>query len=216
MKQIAVTLLILFAQLVTSAQAANCKADRVEVDPFTNERTVHTEKRMLTDRVNGFVGRVWGGNASEVLVRAISEGEKSFIAIEVRLLKTYSSSPSDEDLHEALNVKKGAKLLVLMDDDSVVKLYADRDFRTKAVYDVDVDGNYGVDARVTALYTLDEESADALTSGEAMVIRVAIESGRLGLSGRDNSINFGTNSKSKYFFKDAVLCLQQDHSVEST
>ena len=126
------------------------------------------------------------------------------------------SRRADRSLHEALNVKKGAKLLVLMDDDSVVKLYADRDFRTKAVYDVDVDGNYGVDARVTALYTLDTESAGALTSGEAMVIRVAIESGRLGLSGQDNSINFGTNSQSKHFFKDAVLCLQQDHSAEST
>jgi hypothetical protein len=216
MKQIVVTLLILFAQLVTSAQAAECKGVRVETDSFTNERTIHTENRMLTDRVNGFVGRVWGGKASEVLVRAISEGEKSYIAIDVRLLKTYSSSPSDEDLYEALNVKKGAKLMVLMDDESIVKLSTERDFRATARYDVDVDGNYGVDARVTALYTLDAESADALTSGEAMVIRVAIESGRLGLSGRDNSINFGTNSKSRHFFKEAVLCLQQDHSAKST
>ena len=58
MKQIAVTLLILFAQLLTSAQADDCKGVKVEVDSFTNEMTIHTENRMLTDRVNGFVGRV--------------------------------------------------------------------------------------------------------------------------------------------------------------
>jgi len=216
MKKIVVTLLILFAQLTAGAHAAECKFDRVEVDSFTNERTVHTQKRMLTDRVNGFVGRVWGGKASEVLVRAISEGEKRYIAIEVRLLKTYSTPPDVEDLREALSVKEGAKLMVLMDDDSVIKLDADRDFSGKAGYDVDVDGNYGVDARITALYRLDEETANALTSGEALVIRVAVDSGRLGLSGRDASINFGTNSKSRYFFQDAILCLRQDHAAEST
>jgi hypothetical protein len=215
MKKLAVMLLLLIAQLLTSAHAADCEVDRVLVDPLTNEMTVHTKKRMLTDRVNGFVGRVWGGAASEVLLRAISEGEKRFIAIEVRLLRTYSSPPSDEDLHEALYVKQGARLSVLMDDDSVVKLYADRDSRAKTEYAVDVDGNYGVDARVTGLYTLDADSAGALTSAAAMVIRVAVESGGLRLSGRENSINFGTNSKSRYFFKDAVLCVQQDHSAES-
>jgi hypothetical protein len=215
MKQLVMILLLLISQLLTSAQAADCEVDRVLVDSETNVMTVHTKKRMLTDRVNGFVGRVWGGAASEVLARGISEGEKRFIAIEVRLLRTYSSPPSDEDLHEALYVKQGARLSVLMDDDSVVKLHADRDSRAKTEYAVDVDGNYGVDARVTGLYTLDADSAEALTGGEAMVIRVAVESGRLGLSGLDNSINFGTNSKSKSFFKDAVLCLQQDHSAES-
>jgi len=216
MKQLAITLLLLIAQLLTNVHAADCEVDRVLVDPVTNVMTVHTKKRMLTDRVNGFVGRVWGGGASEVLMRAVSEGENRFVSIEVRLLRTYSSSPSDEDLHEALYIKKGARLSVLMEDDSVVKLYADRDARAKAEYAIDTDGNYGVDARVTGLYTLDADSAGALTSGAAMVIRVAVESGHLGLSGRENSINFGTNSKSKYFFKDAVTCLQQDHSVEST
>lgn len=216
MKQPAVMLLLLIAQLLTSAHAADCEVDRVLVDSETNVLTVHTKKRMLTDRVSGFAGRVWGGAASEVLVRAISEGKKKFIAIEVRLLRTYSSPPSDDDLQEALNVKAGASLSVLMDDDSVVKLYADRDSRANTEYAVDVDGNYGVDARLTALYILDAETAEALTGGEAMVIRVAVDSGHLGLSGRDNSINFGTNSKSKYFFKDAVLCLQQDHSAELT
>lgn len=215
MKQIVVTLLILIAQLMAGAYAAECKIDRVVVDSFTKERTVFTQKRMLTNRVAGFVGRVWNDNASEVLVRAISEGEKKYIALEVRLLKTFSSPPTDEDLREALNVKEGAKLLVLMDDDSVVKLYADRDTRAKAGYEVDVDGNYGVDARVTVLYGLDEETADALTRREAMVIRVAADSGRLQLSGRSDSINFGTNNKSKHFFKDAILCLQQFHSAES-
>ncbi len=215
MKQIVVTLLILIAQLITGAYAAECKIDRVEVDTFTKERTVVTQKRMLTDRVTGFVGRVWRGKASEVLVRAVSEGEKKYIALEVRLLKTFSSPPSDEDLSEALNVKEGAKLLVLMDDDSVVKLYADRQIRAEATYEVDPDGNYGVDAKFAALYRLDEETTEALTSQEAMVIRVAADSGRLQLSGRDDSINFGTNSRSKHFFKDAILCLQQFHSAES-
>ena len=216
MRHFIVTLSFLIAQLVVSAHAADCKVDRVEVDPFTNEKTVHTQKRMLTERVSGFVGRVLGGNASEVLMRAISEGEKRYIAIEIRALKTYSTPPTEEDLRAALNIEKGAKLLVLMDDDSVVKLYADRDFRAKTAYDVDTDGNYGVEARITALYTLDEETAEVLVSREAMVGRVAVESGRMGLGGREGSINFGTNSKSKLFFKDAILCLQQDHPADST
>ena len=216
MRHLVVTLPFLIAQLFVGAHAADCKVDRVEVDPFTNEKTVHTQKRMLTERVTGFVGRVLGGNASEVLMRAISEGEKRYIAIEIRALKTYSTPPTDEDLQAALNVKKDAKLLVLMDDDSVVKLYTDRDFRGKATYDVDTDGDYGVEAEITALYPLDEESAEALVSREAMVVRVEVESGRMDLGGREGSINFATNSKSKLFFKDAILCLQQDHSAEST
>lgn len=216
MRYFVVTLPFLVAQLLVGAHAADCKVDRVEVDPFTNEKTVHTQKRMLTERVSGFVGRVLGGKASEVLMRAISEGEKRSIAIEIRALKTYSTPPTDEDLRAALNVKKGARLLVLMDDDSVVKLYADRDFRAQAAYDVDTDGDYAVEAKITALYALDEETAEALVSHEAMVVRVEVESGRMDLGGREGSINFGTNSKSRLFFKDAILCLQQDHSVEST
>jgi hypothetical protein len=215
MKQIVVTFLLLVAQLAVAAPAAECEFDKVEVDSFTNERTVHTQKRMLTNRVDGFVGRVWGGKASEVLIRGISEGENQYIAIEVRLLKTFSTPPDDEDLREALSVKKGARLMVLMDDDSIVKLDADRAFNGKAGYDVDVDGDYGVDARITVLYRLDEESTHALISGEATVIRVAIDSGRLALSGRDASVNFGTNSKSRHFFEEAILCLQQGPSAEA-
>lgn len=199
---------------VPLVHAAECKYDRNEIDSFTSDWLVHTQKRMLTDRVNGFVGRVFGGSASEVLVRGVREGGLDYIALEIRLLKTYSSSPDTQDLREALSVGKGAKLMILMDDKSVVRLEAARDFRGKASYNVDSDGNYGVDARISILYNLDESNVESLTNNEAAVIRVAVDSGRLGLVGREGNINFGTNNKSKHFFRDAVTCLQQAAPAE--
>jgi hypothetical protein len=214
-KQLAIGLLVFVALLASESRADECKFDRIEIDTFTKEKTVHTQKRMLTDRANGFVGRVFGGDASEVLMRGISEGGDRYIGVEVRLLKTYGTPIDTQDLREALLVKEGAKLMILMDDDSIVKLSADQDYRGKASVDVDADGNYAVDAEVTALYRLTDESAEALTSREAMVVRVAVDSGNLGLSGREANINFGTNSKSKSFFKDAIICLEQGAQLES-
>jgi len=214
-KSVVVPSLVLFAQLMATAQAAECKYDRIYVHETTNEKIVHTEKRMLTDRVEGFVGRVFGGKSSEVLVRGISYGEKDYISIEIRLRRTYASPPDSDDLSDALTVRENAKLMILMDDDSIVKLDAVREYKGKAKPWSNEDGSYDVDVNIAAAYRLDDETARSLTSGEAMVIRVEVDSGRLGLSGRNSNINFGTNSKSKSFFNDVVLCLQQEHAAEA-
>lgn len=112
-------------------------------------------------------------------------------------------------------MREGAKLLILMDDDSIIKLDAVREYKGKAKSRMDDDGTYDVDASIKPIYRLDDDIARSLTSGEAKVIRVEVDSGGLGLSGRNSNINFGTNSKSESFFKDAILCMQQERASEA-
>lgn len=208
--------LLLLAFLTSGAYAADCEFNRDEVNPATNERYVQTKRVMLTDRGVGFVSRVMKGHASEILASAVGKGSENYVLLQIRLQRTYAEMLNEDDLRDALTVPEGAKMMILMADDSIVSLHASQTAMAKTETGFDSDGNLTVGVRTAIFYGLDDSTAKVLAGQDAMVVRIAAKSGRMNLIGRENSINFGTTKTSKGAFKRAVLCLEQRLSAEST
>lgn len=149
-----ISALFLASVLGSNAYADECKYKENETDPFTKQRVALTKWKAFRPTGNQAVNHGW-------MAGRIKDG-KTFLALRLGIVG-YKGSP--------VIIPKGARLLVLMADESIVELAAYEEIWVK-------------DSSEVILYELADETLQALTTQGTTDIRVST-------SDRDHDFNFG-------------------------
>ncbi len=151
------------------AIAADCKYKKNEKDPFTDEKIILTKWKTFGPSGNQAVNHGW-------MAGIVNHG-KTFLALKIGIVG-YGANPT---------IAEGAKLLVLMADDSIVEL---------AAY------NHVAAAGRNAVvrFELDAAAFSALTEQGATDIRISTSNG-------DHDFSFGRKPTTKMQF--VLGCTQQ-------
>ena len=195
------TLILAFVLILTaqSAEAADkCKYSKDKADPFTKVHTRVTKWKQVTS--------TWMAESREIdgWIAADSIDDKYRLLIKLDYTTRTKMDPSEYEFEDAIVVLEGAPLYVLMADESVVKLLAEKEVR-KDSYDVSPEeygfdtSDYRVRAVATIHYLLDAAAMEALSSQSATNLRITAEN-------RNFDIEF--NKKSFDDIKDTILCIQ--------
>jgi len=194
------TLILAFVSVLMAqpADAADCKYSKDKVDPFTKVYTRETKWKQLTSS--------WMANQREIdgWVAADSIGDQSRLWIKLDHTTKTKIDPSEYELEDAIVVLEGAPLYILMADESVVKLLAEKEVRKNA-YDIAPEDNefetskYTVRAAATIKYLLDAAAIEALGSQSASNLRI---------TAADRNFDIKFNKKSIDDIKNTILCIQ--------
>jgi hypothetical protein len=149
--------------LSSIANAADCKYAENERDPFTDQRIVETKWKTFRPTGNEAVNHGW--------IAGWMKDGKNFLALRIGI-PAYSGGP--------LIIAKGAPLLLLMADDTVMELTAYQETWIK-------------NRNVVILYELNADTLAALTAQGTSDIRVTTNNG-------DHDFNFGSKPTDKIQF----------------
>jgi len=190
----------------SSAVAAGCKYTQKEIDVFTKERMVRTDWDALHGGASRFFGEIIGA-LSVLEVAATREGDRRYLNFKVRVSDTTMYAPRDWELRDAIAVPKGASLTIVLADETIIELYADKTIRgtTKAKND---EGTYVVKSTITPRYVLDDVTIKALVAQEALAVRMAVSNGIFEFTSGGSHIDFGVHEKSRGGIRDAIYCAE--------
>lgn len=154
--------------------AADCKYQTDSTDKFTKVRTLRTNWDSLMSWTTGF----GADNYSDTYVSALSKGKggsfNTYLSVQISAYKYSKYQPRDHELENLIVVPEGARLLIMMEDQSIVELQASRGETARSGYQAP--GGDGGEYRITTViaigYTLDDSTADLLTAQNATHIRV--------------------------------------------
>ena len=168
-----ISIAIMLLATLSPAQAAKCKYEVNSVDKFTKVKTLKTKWASL-DPWSIIIG------SDSYLVAAISAGlNAESRTLGLQLIRQQSSSyrPRDYELRDVIVVPKGARLLVLMVDDTIVELPALHEVRASAGYAASNGQQTEFEIKTVAEinFALDESDVEALMKQEAKRIRVEAE-----------------------------------------
>jgi len=179
------TLLILgitFALGSPAFAADKCKFESHGVDSFTKQVVAETKWKSFRSFGNQVGNHGW--------MAARSEGKKQFLGLKVVVVDHDATRPERPNLHEnRVLIPMGAKLLILLADDTILELAASTEARGKSSFKAPGDrmgdpGSYIVSTEAIAWYELTADTRDALLAQGATDIR-------LSASDRDHDITFG-------------------------
>lgn len=164
---------IMLLAVLSPAQAAKCKYEINSVDKFTKVKTLKTKWASL-DPWSIIIG------SDSYLVAAISadlNAESRTLGLQLIRQKSSSYRPRDYELRDVIVVPEGARLLVLMADDTIVELPALREVRANAGYAASngQETEFEIKTIAEINFALDASDAEALMKQEAKRIRVEAE-----------------------------------------
>lgn len=179
------TLLILgmtFASGGPAEAADKCKYEKHGVDSFTKQMVAETKWKSF---------RTFGDHAENYgWMAAKAEGGKQFLGFKIVVVDFDSAMPERANLHEnRVLIPQGAKLLMLLADDTILELTASAKARGRSDFTVPNNptgnsGRYVVKTTAIAWYELTADTRDALLAQGATDIR-------LSASDRDHDFTFG-------------------------
>ena len=149
-----ISMIFLASVLGSAAYADECKYKENEADPFTKERVALTKWKAFRPTGNQAVNHGW-------MAGRILDG-KTFLALRIGIVG-YDGPP--------VIIPEGAKLLILMADESIVELAA-------------YEETWVEDSSAVVLYELNDETLQSLTTQGTTDIRVSTSAG-------DHDFNFG-------------------------
>src|ERR1039457_4009552 len=113
---------VMLSVVETNAQKDDCKYQTNEVDKFTKKKILATK----WDRFTKFM-------AQPTFVSGIAEGDKKYVGIKIVSTSNSSQSkPSNEDVNNSISsmyIPMGAKITVLMADQSTIELKTEQETR---------------------------------------------------------------------------------------
>lgn len=176
------TLVIALALGSPALAADKCKFEKHGVDSFTKQMVAETKWKSFRTFGNGYENHGW--------MAARAKGGKQFLGLKIIVVDNDSARPERPNLHEnRVLIPQGAKLLVLLADDTILELAASAEARGKSSYTVPGDqlgraDSYIVSTTAIAWYELTAELRDALLMQGATDIR-------LSASNKDHDFTFG-------------------------
>ena len=162
---------IVLLGLSTGVNAAKCKYAQDEVDPFTGVKTLQTKWDQLTS--------TWMADMREIdgWISVLAVGDQVTLWVKLDYSIKTPKEPAFGSLRDAIAIQKGAPLLILMADDSIIELPAINEVR-KDAYSVppweqsgDTD-KFVVRAVASIEYALSAEAIAALKAQHATDIRI--------------------------------------------
>jgi hypothetical protein len=162
--------------------ADKCKYEKHGVDSFTKQMVAETKWKSF--RTFGDQSENHGWTAAK------AEGGKQYLGLKIVVVDRDSTMPERANLHEnRVLIPQGAKLLILMADDTILELAASAKARGKCDFRVpDIrtghPETYVVDTTTVVWYELTADTRDALLAQGATDIR-------LSASDRDHDFTFG-------------------------
>jgi len=200
------TTLALFvtALLITNgtAHAAKCKFQTDSTDKFTKVRTLQTRWDPLESFFND-LGKTSGTTLTSY-ASAWHESGSTRLGIRIGLSSYSKRRPPDYELMDTVVIPEGARLMVMMADETVVTLFAKEEMRFNSKLlppntGSNVTDKFAIDTYAYIYYPLDAELIAALTSQKATNLRVEAV---------DKNYDIEIHKKSFGDLKKAIECLQ--------
>jgi len=196
-------LVILSALFTTSAvHAAKCRFQHDSTDKFTKVRTIWTR----WDPMESFFGDL-GDRSMDTpagFVSAWYEAGEISLRIKIELKGLSDLAPPTYELEDTIVVPEGARLLVMMADETIVTLYSASEERvnsgvTPPETGMNITSSFEIEAEADIRYALDDEAIAALSSQAATNIRV---------EAADTQYDVTIHKKSFGDIKNAIECIQ--------
>jgi hypothetical protein len=170
LKPYLITTAVLLLAIHAPARAATCKYEVNSVDKFTKVKTLQTKWASLDP---------WAviiGTDSYLAARisAHLQAESRFLGLHLTRHESSSYRPRNYELEDVIVVAEGARLLVLMADDTIVELPVLHEVRANASYAA-ADSSateFAIKTVAEINFALDETTTEALMKQEAKRIRV--------------------------------------------
>ncbi len=196
-----VTAMILIMVAAPVAHAEKCKYNENRIDDFTGEKILSTKWKLFHSaiRVNGFAEAA-----------GITEGPSNFLAIRTINEELLGYDLYGDELRNRFVVAEGATLLILLADDTVVELAADKEVtgvsrsssaNSQLTETSELEIRYKIKTTAVIKYRLDASSYAALTGQAATHLRLSSNSG---------DHDFKVHKKLTDEIQNALLCLKQE------
>ena len=173
---------------VATANAAKCKYNVDTVNHRTGEKVRWTKWNTFRLRQD------------PVMLAVISEGDRKYLALRLTGSRgNRPDRPTTAVLDSEMVVQKGAKLLVLMADETVLELHADQEVVANSYYNVKGNSTYDLFFAVIIKYELDADAFASLTAQRLKVLR---------LSAGDEEFDFEFGKKGSDRVIKALVCIK--------
>ena len=188
-----------------SADAANCKFKKNEIDPFDKIRIMRTGWVPLQSSASRHFGELIGA-LSNIEVAGVREGDRLYLRFKVRLNDATQRAPMDRQLRDAIYVLQGATLAIVLADESHVDLYAEKTVRgtTRAKRDGQW---YEIRSTIDQRYEMHESVIGDLMAQDALAIRMSVKNGDYSFATDEGYIDFGINKQSQSDIRNTIACL---------
>jgi len=185
----------------TGAGAADCKYETDSTDKFTKVRTLRTNWDSMMSWTTGLGLEDYSDTYVSALLKGKGESTNTYLGVRISAYKYSKYRPRDYELENLIVVPDGARLLVMMDDESIVELQASRGEIARSSYEGPGGdgGGYLIKTVIAVGYTLDQSTADLLTAQNATHIRVETA---------DANHDVEIHKKSLGDIRQAVKCIQ--------
>jgi len=182
---LSLTAVLLFAG--AAANAARCKFQTDTENVFTGEKIRWTK------------WSTFSMTSSSVVHSAILEGDRKFLGLRIRSGWSSSTRPTKAQLDNTLRIPADAKLLLLMDDESIIELHSEDAVIGDADYSVTDAGGFNVRASAIVKYPLDPSAMAALGSKR-------VKKARMTVGDKDRNWEFGKKGSKKLM--PEIECIQ--------
>lgn len=203
MKKSALGLVVLSALFTSNViHAAECRFQHDSVDKFTKVRTLWTR----WDPMESFFGDL-GDRSMDTpagFASAWYEAGEISLRIKIKLTGLSDLEPPTYELEDTIVVPEGARLLVMMADETIVTLYSAREERVNSAVTppetrTNITSSFEIEAKADIRYALDSEAIVALTRQGATNIRV---------EAADTQYDVAIHKKSFGDIKKAIECIR--------
>lgn len=196
---IAAMILVIIATPV--AYAEKCKYEENGMDDFTGEKILSTKWKLFHTAVsvNSFAEAA-----------GITEGDSNFLAIRTRIEEILAYDLYGDELRNRFVVPEGARLLILLADDTVVELAAHKEVtgvsrsssaNSQLTETSELEIRYKIRTTAVIRYPLDASSYTALAGQTATHVRLSTNSG---------DHDFKVHKKLTDEIQKVLLCLKQE------
>ncbi len=200
-KHLLMSTMILIIVAAPVAYAEKCKYEKNRIDDFTGERILSTKWNLFHTaiKVNSFAEAA-----------GITAGDINLLAIRMVREEILGYDIYGDELRNRFVVAEGARLLILLTDDTVVELAADKEVtgvsrsssaNSQLTESSELEIRYKIKTTAVIRYRLDASSYSALTSQAATHLRMSSNSG---------DHDFKVHKKLTDEIQKALLCLKQD------
>jgi len=186
----------------STALAAKCKFQTDSTDKFTKVRTLQTRWDPLESFFND-IGKT-SGTILTSYASAWHESGSTKLGIRIGLSSYSKRRPPDYELMDTVVIPEGARLMVMMADETVVTLFAKEEMRFNSKLippntGSNVTDKFAIDTYAYIYYPLDAETIAALTRKNATNLRVEAV---------DKNYDIEIHKKSFGDLKKAIECIQ--------
>lgn len=192
---------ILILAAAPAAHAKKCKYEENGIDDFTGEKLLSTKWKLFHTAVDvtGFAE-----------VAGITKGDSNFLDLRIRTAEILAYDLDGDELRNRFVVPEGARLLILLADDTVVELAAHKKVtgvsrssssNSQLTESSELEIRYKIKTSAVIRYPLNDDSYTALIGQPATHVRLSTISG---------DHDFKVHKKLTNEIQKALLCLTQE------